>query len=287
MPGPWLVTPISSVHDLDNIRFNAFKDPSDGVHAIYELKHILVEGHCLDSTEMSPPRGLQVQLGTQVVKNQTDTIVMANYGYLQLQANPGIWTLYIRPGSSFNIYQIYSAGRTMFDYNPKDSQSSNPRLTISSFRGATTYILVQKRVGKESESLLAGEDGDVSRSKSQRESSGSGLSGLWNKIKSAIPFQQSNSVVNTNRINIFAVASGHLYERLMSIMILSVLNNTQSNVKFWLIENFLSPSFKDFIPRMAEHYNFEVELVTYKWPHWLNSETEKQRTIWGYKDTIP
>jgi UDP-glucose:glycoprotein glucosyltransferase len=34
---------------------------------------------------------------------------------------------------------------------------------------------------------------------------------------------------------------------------------------------------------MAEQYGFEVELVTYKWPMWLNEQTEKQRLIWGYK----
>ena len=54
-------------------------------------------------------------------------------------------------------------------------------------------------------------------------------------------------------------------------------------VKFWLVENFLSPQFKAFIPSMAEHYGFQVELVTYKWPNWLRQQTEKQRIIWGYK----
>jgi UDP-glucose:glycoprotein glucosyltransferase len=60
-------------------------------------------------------------------------------------------------------------------------------------------------------------------------------------------------------INIFTVASGMLYEvcfsswfrrlilmldqRFASIMISSVLRNTKHTVKFWFIENFLSPSF--------------------------------------------
>jgi hypothetical protein len=60
-------------------------------------------------------------------------------------------------------------------------------------------------------------------------------------------------------INIFTVASGMLYEvrtgrpvirlhtddtqRFASIMILSVLRNTNHSVKFWFIENFLSPAF--------------------------------------------
>jgi len=67
------------------------------------------------------------------------------------------------------------------------------------------------------------------------------------------------------------------------VMILSVIKNTRSHVKFWFIENFLSPSFKTFIPKMAAQYNFNYELVTYQWPHWLNAQSEKQRIIWGYK----
>lgn len=64
-------------------------------------------------------------------------------------------------------------------------------------------------------------------------------------------------------------------------MMLSVVNHTSTPVKFWFIKNFLSPGFKDFIPSFAAEYGFEYELVTYKWPHWLHFQTEKQRLIWG------
>lgn len=30
-------------------------------------------------------------------------------------------------------------------------------------------------------------------------------------------------------------------------------------------------------------YGFEYEFVTYKWPHWLHKQTDKQRIIWAYK----
>jgi UDP-glucose:glycoprotein glucosyltransferase len=85
-------------------------------------------------------------------------------------------------------------------------------------------------------------------------------------------------------------------------MILSVLHNTEHTVKFWFIENFLSPSFlvripihclmgrvvltslaQEFIPHFAEEYGFQYELVTYKWPTWLRQQCEKQRIIWAYK----
>ncbi|KAL4220094.1 UDP-glucose:glycoprotein glucosyltransferase 1 [Mactra antiquata] len=64
---------------------------------------------------------------------------------------------------------------------------------------------------------------------------------------------------------------------------MSVLKHTQSKVKFWFLKNYLSPTFKDFIPHYAKEYGFEYELVEYKWPRWLNQQTEKQRIIWGYK----
>jgi len=61
------------------------------------------------------------------------------------------------------------------------------------------------------------------------------------------------------------------------------MKNTRHSVKFWFIEQFLSPSFKSFLPHLAAHYNFQYEMVTYKWPHWLRAQKEKQREIWGYK----
>lgn len=109
------------------------------------------------------------------------------------------------------------------------------------------------------------------------------------------------------KINIFSLASGHLYERFLRIMMLSVLKHTKSPVKFWFLKNYLSPSLKvffflrsipfsflyhdniifrniqDILPYMAKEYGFEYELVQYKWPRWLHQQTEKQRVIWGYK----
>ena len=74
-----------------------------------------------------------------------------------------------------------------------------------------------------------------------------------------------------------------LYERLLKLMMLSVMKTTKTPVKFWILKNFLSPSLKDFIPEYAKRYGFEYEYVQYKWPRWLNQQSNKQRIIWGYK----
>jgi UDP-glucose:glycoprotein glucosyltransferase len=88
---------------------------------------------------------------------------------------------------------------------------------------------------------------------------------------------------NTTRVDVFSVASGHLYERLLKIMMVSVRRNSKFKVKFWLIKAFLSPQFKAALPILSSRYNFSYQLVSYKWPYWLRPQHEKQRIIWGNK----
>ena len=67
-------------------------------------------------------------------------------------------------------------------------------------------------------------------------------------------------------------------------MMISTLRSTKAKkVKFWFIQQFLSPRFKKFLPHFCDKYGCEVELVTYRWPEWLRAQTEKQRIIWAYK----
>ncbi|EYC35439.1 hypothetical protein Y032_1055g3504 [Ancylostoma ceylanicum] len=84
-------------------------------------------------------------------------------------------------------------------------------------------------------------------------------------------------------INVFSLASGHLYERFLNIMMLSVMKHTTKPVKFWLLKNYLSPQFKKNLPFLSAEYGFEYELVEYKWPRWLHQQKEKHRIMWGYK----
>ena len=85
-------------------------------------------------------------------------------------------------------------------------------------------------------------------------------------------------------LNIFCLASGHLYERLLKIMMLTTMRTTTAKkVKFWILKNYLSPSLKEVLPAFAKEYGFEFEYVQYKWPRWLNQQSQKQRIIWGYK----
>uniref|UniRef100_A0A2K5P578 UDP-glucose ceramide glucosyltransferase-like 1 n=1 Tax=Cercocebus atys TaxID=9531 RepID=A0A2K5P578_CERAT len=264
-PESWMVESVRTPYDLDNIYL---EEVDSIVAAEYELEYLLLEGHCYDITTGQPPRGLQFTLGTSANPVIVDTIVMANLGYFQLKANPGAWILRLRKGRSEDIYRIYSHDGTD---SPPDAD--DVVIVLNNFKSKIIKVKVQKKADMVNEDLLS--DGT-----SENES------GFWDSFKWGFTGGQKAEEMKQDKddiINIFSVASGHLYERFLRIMMLSVLKNTRTPVKFWFLKNYLSPTFKEFIPYMANEYNFQYELVQYKWPRWLHQQTEKQRIIWGYK----
>ncbi|XP_075896251.1 UDP-glucose:glycoprotein glucosyltransferase 2 isoform X2 [Nelusetta ayraudi] len=288
-PESWMVQAVSSPYDLDNIHL---QEVSGAVTAEYELEHLLLEGHCFDLSTGQPPRGLQFTLGMSQDPLMHDTIVMANLGYFQLKANPGAWILRLRKGRSEDIYQIIS-----HDGTDSPADAGNVVVALNSFHSKIIKVRVQKKADKMNEDLLS----------ENKESKG-----LWDSIarrshsspRPRLQYYAVRSSLAKNMcfcsitgggsrkdeaerkedvLNIFSVASGHLYERFLRIMMLSVLRHTKTPVKFWFLKNYLSPSFKETISHMAESYGFQYELVQYKWPRWLHQQTEKQRIIWGHK----
>ncbi|CAI0375268.1 unnamed protein product, partial [Linum tenue] len=302
VPEPWLVEPVIAVlilecsvlhaiffsHDMDNILLENLGDTRT-MQAVFELEAVVLTGHCSEK-DHEPPRGLQLILGTKSMPHLVDTIVMANLGYWQMKASPGVWYLQLAPGRSSELYALKEGGVG------NENKHFSKRITLDDFRGKVVHLEVMKRKGMEHEKLLLSSDDD-SQSRGREKGSRDG----WNAnfLKWATGFiggngkskKGGNTAVakkgkggrHGRTINIFSIASGHLYERFLRIMILSVLKNTQRPVKFWFIKNYLSPQFKDVIPHMAEEYGFEYELVTYKWPTWLHKQKEKQRIIWAYK----
>uniref|UniRef100_A0A8C9WVN0 UDP-glucose ceramide glucosyltransferase-like 1 n=1 Tax=Sander lucioperca TaxID=283035 RepID=A0A8C9WVN0_SANLU len=256
-PESWMVQAVRSPHDLDNIHL---QEVSGVVTAEYELEHLLLEGHCFDLSTGQPPRGLQFTLGMSRDPLMYDTIVMANLGYFQLKANPGAWILRLRKGRSEDIYQILT-----HDGTDSPADAGDVIVVLNSFHSKIIKVRVQKKAEKINEDLLS----ENSESK-----------GLWDSIARC---KDDGEKKKEDVLNIFSVASGHLYERFLRIMMLSVLRHTKTPVKFWFLKNYLSPSFKETISHMAESYGFQFELVQYKWPRWLHQQTEKQRIIWGYK----
>nr|CAD2192186.1 unnamed protein product [Meloidogyne enterolobii] len=276
VPEAWMVQPIWSDHDLDNIRLALVQKE---VIARFQLRHILLEGHCFDEQNGSPPRGLQFVLGTRANIAMFDTIVMANLGYFQLKAGPGAWILRLREGRSKEIYEIkgsVGAEKTKLENNA-NGELEELHVLVESFTGKTIRMRVAKRKGMEKEIC----------EQSERDEEDDEEGSIWsNFAPKKVVENLSNKLLGGEKydvINIFSLASGHLYERFLRIMMLSVLKNTKHRVKFWLLNNYLSPQFRESLPILGKHYGFDYQLIEYKWPRWLHQQTEKQRVMWGYK----
>uniref|UniRef100_A0A0K0FWP3 UDP-glucose:glycoprotein glucosyltransferase 1 (inferred by orthology to a human protein) n=1 Tax=Strongyloides venezuelensis TaxID=75913 RepID=A0A0K0FWP3_STRVS len=149
-PDAWMIQPVFAEYDLDNIKM---ENVEKNVIANFELRNILLEGHCFDDVTGSPPRGLQFVLSTLNNKINYDTIVMANLGYFQLKSNPGIWDLQLREGRSKEIYEIVEH---------KNTESQNEEIVkvmIDSLLGRVVKIKVTKKADKLEENLLSDDKG--------------------------------------------------------------------------------------------------------------------------------
>ncbi|KAJ7513036.1 glycosyltransferase family 24 protein [Mycena galericulata] len=282
VPPSWLVRPREALYDLDNIQLGNLSPQDSSIDAVFALDYLVVEGHARESLTNAPPRGVQLQLLDGDANPVDDTQVVANLGYLQFKATPGVFQLEIREGRGRDIFVIESVGNE--GLQSRSVAEVGNEISVTSFEGLTIYPRFNRVPGMEHADVLSDPE-------EEEEPEPSGILGnLASRVKAIFQPQDtpaSTALVPVSNgqadINIFTVASGLLYERFVSIMILSVLRNTNSTVKFWFIENFLSPSFLEFIPHLAEAYNFQYELVTYKWPSWLRAQKEKQRIIWAYK----
>jgi UDP-glucose:glycoprotein glucosyltransferase len=284
-PEAWMVFASAAAQDLDNIRLNTLHGSK--LRAEYTLQSILLTGSCQDVTTENRPRGLPLVLtrvGAEGRTVTTDTQVMSNYGYFQLQASPGVWQMSVQEGLASSIYEVvdieekdpsalWSAYYARKISSSKQQEFSSRPVPIISFTGKHVNLLVKKREGKESVDLLEA-------LKSQEDDAQ-----VWPPTTGPQPTRPTKPT-----LNVFSVASGHLYERFMRMMMHTVMKSSSdvhgantTRIKFWMIENFLSPKFKALVPRMAEKFGFDYGFVTYRWPHWLRRQTEKQRTIWGYK----
>ncbi len=275
VPEPWDIQQGKVLQDTDNLRCNhescgdtsfaalksgkSVPSDSDEVHLTnveYNLNGLLFFGQCYDISDQTPPNGLQFTL-SQAVSTQSQpssgTLVMKTVGYWQLKSSPGVWQLQIAENSrGADIYEIVkgkveNADRVALADLPVLKKRT---LVMKDFVNRMEIVLVKRRKGFEDAEL----------------------------------FDEDNELdSDDDTINVFSLATGHLYERFLKIMMLSVTKRASRKVKFWFLENFLSPSFKSSAFYMAEKIGCEVEFITYKWPEWLRAQSEKQRIIWGYK----
>lgn len=154
VPQAWLVRPNISHHDLDNIHLASLTglEENRGIEAIFSLDYIVVEGHARESLSNSPPRGLQLQLSTSNSTPIADTQVVANLGYIQFKAKPGVFQLEIREGYGRDVYEIESVGNE--GWNSPPVTSAGNEITVTSLEGLTLYPRLRKRPGMELTDVL-------------------------------------------------------------------------------------------------------------------------------------
>ena len=155
MQRSWLAFPQHSIHDLDNIRLADVPDREAGVKATLQLESIIVEGHAREMPSSAAPRGLQLELAPLAASNdsvKTNTIVMANLGYFQLKANPGLWSFSIREGKSSEVYAMESIGAQ--GWVSEGIEKTGNEIAVMTLEGVTMYPRLSRRAGQELTQLL-------------------------------------------------------------------------------------------------------------------------------------
>lgn len=148
----WLVRPREALYDLDNIQIGNLSPGDTSVDAIFDLDYIVVEGHAREVVTNAAPRGVQLQLINGDSTPIDDTQVVANLGYFQFKAKPGVFGLEIRKGRGRKIYDMESVGNEGWE-SPKVSESGN-EITVTSFEGLTIYPRLSRRHGMQVEDVL-------------------------------------------------------------------------------------------------------------------------------------
>jgi len=153
-PSSWLVRPREALYDLDNIQLSVLsgEERQRGVEAVYELDYLIIGGHARDARTGLPPRGVQLQLMASNSTSIDDTLVVANLGYLQFKAKPGVYQLEIREGRGREVFVMESVGNDGWNSPLVGVVSSE--VTLTSFEGLTLYPRLGRLPGMEMVDVL-------------------------------------------------------------------------------------------------------------------------------------
>jgi UDP-glucose:glycoprotein glucosyltransferase len=246
-PEPWNVMATHWPADPDNLQ------DADGqlVTFNYRLRSLLLGGQCDDMTDRSspPPNGLELQLtslraaaegeeGSQLV--QESTLVMQNLGYFQMKCDPGVWSLNIAPGRGTKIFEIVQPAGMGADGSVALVATPIRNVVIRDFSGTMESLNVRKREGMEKRTLLlktaaaageGGEGGAAGEEEEEEEEEGDDTddqSGIFQAMSSMFGGQEGaiKKAVSPkhqgDKIHVFSLATGKLYERMLRIMMTSV-----------------------------------------------------------------
>jgi UDP-glucose:glycoprotein glucosyltransferase len=151
VPISWVVRPREAQHDLDNIQLSHLR-ADEAVDAVFDLDYLVVEGHAREELTRAAPRGLQLQLSTRDGTAVDDTQVVANLGYLQFKAVPGVFRLEIRAGRGREIFAMESVGAEGWD--SLTVAEGGDEVAVTSFDGLVLYPRLRRLPGMDYADVL-------------------------------------------------------------------------------------------------------------------------------------
>ena len=272
-PNAWFVSAAHCVHDMDNVLLEKLASHETALTATYRLDHILVTGHCIDDSRQ-PPAGLQLELKAAQAAGKVpelvgDTLVMSNLGYFQLKARPGIFNLSIAEGRSREIYHLSSplapppAGSVAVAVGNEGAAGRDwQTVSVFSWEPEVMSLSVTRRPAMLHARLLdSGDqaDGGGGGGGMEEESLWSAMGSMFGaaspeKKKKTVTLALSELPVGKDHdtIHVFSLASGHLYERFLKIMMLSVITNTKAPGTTY---PFHHPSLPSFLPSIIPPFH--------------------------------
>lgn len=264
LPLHWiaLVTDCSDELNLDDVKF---MDVLEAWHVETQLKNLYIEGFVKDVSIGLPVENCPLMILNEKEKYESRTI--SSLGYFQLKSNPGTWKFQLQPGVTGNQkYDLLSASENPYDPNKKPLESVE--ISVLSLKG----LEVRPRLTSPKTGFKVSADTPENNL----------LGNVGSYFKSILK-QGSEEEKPNHTIHVFSIASGKLYERLLLIMMKSVMSHTLHPVKFWIFEDYTTPEYRKAAHLLSEKLGFEYESISFKWPNWLRIQRDKHRLIWGYK----
>eukprot|EP01053_Blabericola_migrator_P005254 Blabericola_migrator_1__5253@NODE_26_length_20894_cov_127_933788_g23_i0_p1_GENE_NODE_26_length_20894_cov_127_933788_g23_i0NODE_26_length_20894_cov_127_933788_g23_i0_p1_ORF_typecomplete_len1638_score310_90Glyco_transf_24/PF18404_1/1_1e125Glyco_transf_8/PF01501_20/3_8e18UDPg_GGTase/PF06427_11/0_052_NODE_26_length_20894_cov_127_933788_g23_i0879413707 len=290
-PGSWAVVTKEAELDLDNIQMH--RVTSDKA-VLYNIEGLYVEGpiHAVNEDTDADFAGGNTLVLNEVIDGDAEVTISDTISLRQ----PHYYQLRVKAPGSYRIRMLNTLNKVtewvMDSHTSEEKQKAESWAVqlVQSTDDSTPVEYVRANVRSFRPGLLP-----ISVRGTKKDDSETGLPGAIKSLMSWFPGGSKSSQItevqeleskewDADTVHIFSLASGHLYERLLRIMALSVRKNTDAKLVFWILDNFLSAKFKDRMNKMTSVYkNMEVRYVTYKWPAFLRAQVEKQRQIWAYK----
>ncbi|RKP29655.1 hypothetical protein METBISCDRAFT_18165 [Metschnikowia bicuspidata] len=221
--------------------------PAEDISANFTLSQLVVVAHVKDVLTGKSIPGLVFDAQSGEIYREGRTL--QTKGYCQLRLEPGNWLLLLKKDTvSSTSFELLSASSNQ--YEPNDQAIASEPLLVHSLYGQQIYPRIRRRADNDRED--------------------------------AFPIT-GDKIQSTATVNLFCVVSGFTQEQFLAFLMKSASENTCRPVKLWLLEMYVSEHFLRQLPELSSRYNFQYELLSYKWPLWLRQQKDRVRQVMAHK----